>query len=65
MAIPSKGVGCRSLRQALLKVLSRRLPALLGAMWRRRAPSLRRAAFLGPARCARHHEVEDDTPALG
>ena len=21
--------------------------------------------FLGPARCARHHEVEDDTPALG
>ena len=21
--------------------------------------------FLGPARCARHHEAEDDTPALG
>jgi hypothetical protein len=21
--------------------------------------------FLGPARCARHHEAEDDTPSLG
>ena len=40
---------CRTLRQALLKVLSRRLPAFLGAMWQHRMPSLRRAAFLDTA----------------
>jgi predicted amidohydrolase len=43
---------CRTLRQALLKVLSRRLPSFLGAMWRYRTPSLRRAAFLDTALAA-------------
>ena len=43
---------CRSMRQALLRVLSRRLPSFLGAMWRHKAPSLRRALFLNTALAA-------------
>ena len=42
---------CRTFRQALLKVLSRRLPSFLGGMLRRPS-SLRRAAFLDTALAA-------------
>jgi predicted amidohydrolase len=43
---------CRTFRQALLKVLSRRLPSFLEAMWRHRMPSLRRVVFLDTALAA-------------
>jgi len=43
---------CRTFRQALLKVLSRRLPSFLGTMWRHKLPSLRRAVFLDAALAA-------------
>jgi len=49
---------CRTLRQALLKVLSRRLPAFLGAMWQHKVPSLRRAVFLDAALAAEKIYVE-------
>jgi len=43
---------CRSLRQVVVKVLPRKLPAFLGAMWRHKVPSLSRAAFLDTALAA-------------
>jgi predicted amidohydrolase len=50
---------CRTLRQALLKALSRRLPSFLGAMWRHKLPNLRRAAFLDTALAA--EKIYSDT----
>lgn len=62
---PSTAVSCAQARNALFRYFEQGRQPTQTELDHLNACADCCEHFLGPARCARHHEVEDDTPALG